>query len=137
MTQELNLLRHCWMTLEALIAHMDSVNNLNSGIIEQMTQLYLNKLLSTSSGWASHLHLLLMPQNTGHFVHLPYGTGKKKKNYTIHIHRIYKNIQKNLPQFKKCFNAGKCFSTHKTLWGSLLKIWIMTFGSQNCLWRQT
>ena len=62
---------------------MDSVSTLNSGIIEQMTQLYLNKLLRTSSGGASHLHLLLMPQNTGHFVHSPYGTGKKKY-YTIH-----------------------------------------------------
>ena len=78
------------------------LSTLNSGLIEQMTQLYLNKLLSTSSEQILHLHLLLhIPQNTGYFVHSPYGTGSKKY-YTIDIHRIYTNITKKLPQFKKC-----------------------------------
>ena len=60
-----------------------SMNTLDSAIMEQMTQLYLNKLLRTSSAQTLHLWLLLhMSQNIGHFVHLPYGTGKKKY-YTI------------------------------------------------------
>ena len=60
-----------------------SINTLDSAIMEQMTQLYLNKLLRTSSEQTLHLWLLLhMSQNTGHFVHSPYETGKKKY-YTI------------------------------------------------------
>ena len=67
-----------------------------------MTQLYLNKLLRTSSEQILPLHLLLnIPQNTGYFVHSPYGT-ENEKYYTIDMHRIYTDITKKLPQFKKC-----------------------------------
>ena len=65
------------------LSHRLIINTLDSAIMEQMTQLYLNKLLRTSSAQTLHLQLLLhMSLNTGHFVHSPYGTGKKKY-YTI------------------------------------------------------
>ena len=88
-----------------------------------MSQLYLNKLLRTSSEGASHLHLLLlMPQNTGYLVNSPYGTGKKKY-YTIHKHRIYTNVKKKLPQFEKHVSCWKVFpSSQDPLCVSLLKI---------------
>ena len=66
--------------------------------MEQITQLYLNKLLSTSSERTLRLHVLLhISQNTDHFVHLPYGTGNKKY-YTKDIHKIYTNITNKLLQ---------------------------------------
>ena len=72
-----------------------------------MTQIYLNKLLSTSSAQILHLHLLSnIPQNTGHFVHSPYGT-ENFKYYTIDIHRVYTDITKKLPQLKKCILCWK------------------------------
>ena len=55
-----------------------------------------------------------MPQNTGHFVHSPYGTGNKKY-YTIDTHRIYTNITKNYLNSRSVFYAGKCFPAHKAL----------------------
>ena len=80
-----------------------------------MTQIYLNKLLSTSSEQTLHLHLLLhISQNTGHFVDSPYGTGNKKY-YTIDIHRIYKSITKNYLNSRNVFYAGKCFPACKAL----------------------
>ena len=80
-----------------------------------MTQIYLNKLLSTSSERTLQLHLLLlMPQNIGHFVNSPYGT-ENKKYYTIDTHRIYTNITKNYLNSRNVFYAGKCFPAHKAL----------------------
>ena len=65
------------------LSHRLIINTLDSAIMEEMMQLYLNKLLRTSSAQTLHLRLLLhLSQNTGHFLHLPYGTGKKKY-YTI------------------------------------------------------
>ena len=56
-------------------SHRLIVSTLNSDTMEQITQIYLNKLLSTSSERTLRLHVLLhISQNTGHFVHSPYGT---------------------------------------------------------------
>ena len=86
-----------------------------------MTQLYLNKLLRTSSDQASHRHLLLKPQNTGYFVHLPYGTGKKKY-YTIHIHRINTNIKKNYLNSRNTFMLKSVSQLTRPCGVSLLNI---------------
>ena len=55
-----------------------------------------------------------MPQNTGHFVHSPYGTGNKKY-YTIDTLRIYINITNNYLNSRNAFYAEKCFPAHKAL----------------------
>ena len=76
----LNLLRHYWiMPGSPRCSHRLLVSTSHSHIIDWRIQLYLNRLLNTSSDQASQLSLLFqIPQNTGHFVNLPYRTGKKK-----------------------------------------------------------
>ena len=76
----LNLLRHYWiMPGSHRCSHRLLVSTSDSHIIDQRIQLYLNRLLNTSSDQASQLSLLFhITQNTGHFVNSPCGTGKKK-----------------------------------------------------------
>ena len=60
-------------------SHRLLVSTSDSHIIDRRIQLYLNRLLNTSSDQASQLSLLFhIPQNTGHFVISPCETGKKK-----------------------------------------------------------
>ena len=42
-----------------------------------------------------------------------------RKNIILYTYIELTQISKKLPQFKKCINAGKWFSTHKTLWRSV------------------
>ena len=76
----LNLLRHYWiMPGSPRCSHRLLVSTSDSHIIDRRIQLYLNRRLNTTSDQASHLSLLFhIPQNTGHFVISPCGTGKKK-----------------------------------------------------------
>ena len=74
-----------------------------------MTQLYLNKLLSTSSEPTLQLHLLLlMPQNIGHFVNSPYGTENKKylKQSTV-IEKFHNLMSDTIPQIQEAESARK------------------------------
>ena len=76
----LNLLRHYRiMPGSPRCSHRLLVSTSHSHIIDRRVQLYLNRLLNTSSDQASPLSLLFhITQNTGHFVNSPCGTRKKK-----------------------------------------------------------
>ena len=44
-----------------------------------------------------------------------------RKNIILYIYIELTQISKKLSQFKKYIYAGKCFPTHKTLWGLSVK----------------